>query len=1045
MIVGSCVGREPRKGTKTQMPFKRLPISKPVQGAAAQSVRAGLRLVAALTLLLCLHGAQPRAQERILDSARLLNETKELSLVPYTIMQPDPEGRITPESIVSSNGKVLSGKIAKGRYITLGHDGTPVWLSIKLNDRSDHGDWIIDFGRRSDGRLGRLKEINAYDLKLGSEGKIVLQPLKSSASHGVYKLRMANNEQKLILFHLRPVPGMPGILPLNLYDSDTYVDRIQSHAMYNTAYCLILMGFGVFFIALALARRIRSNMIFGFYFLFAAAGWIFYDTIATSTGAGSVGLIIILMMTIYGLLSIYSIKVFCGIEKGGFSEKYVLYALIGLNLASAALLLALREHKPDLYMGLVYGPLIFTLAVLTMMSLAQARNGQLPGLRYFISWLVPLIGMTISVLSAMGILIPYPLLLNAFWISLPLQAVFVFLAIQQKISRNLDMPLESTIAVEQISLSRLRETKENADHTRLLKVIEKEREMLGEFRTREATRTQEMRLAKEEADEANRAKSAFLAVVSHEIRTPMTGIMGMVRLLLDSNINKQQREYALTIQESSESMLGLLNDILDFEKIQRGKIELENISFDLHRLIQGVITLMSGHAAQKSISLSARIDENIPRFVKGDPTRLRQVLLNLMGNGIKFTEQGSVTLMVRNLGINEQSSGKNGADRYSIYFAIQDTGIGIDEEGQKNLFNPFSQASASINRKFGGSGLGLAICKGLVERMGSALNINTKHGEGSTFFFTVEMEKGLAISGEQSRKVETERVLAPLRILVVDDNEINRKVISGFLEKTPHMLTTSHSAEDALTKINAESFDLVLMDIELPGIRGNEATRLLRSHADKTKADIPVFAITGNIEPEDKERYVADGMNGFVAKPIDADKLVSMVNDVAAKAHEREIRAPGEIMVQAPILSVNLEEDDDFDSFAQTAAPPPSVSKKPVQMDGVFNPDMLQSLKDTIGLSSLNELLGDLIVKTEEIVAAMLLAVEDSDLSALAARAHELKGMAGNFGLTEISFLAAQAEQKAKHSETDELQTIVESLPAAKVRAQTVLKDWAAH
>ncbi len=1030
------------------MPINGIAISQTVNEASRRTIRAGLWLITSV-LLLTLSSADLNAQGRILDSATLTNQTRELSIAPYTIVQMDPHQRITPDTIRSSKGKVLSGKIARGKHIFLGYNGTPAWFSIKLTDKSDGGDWLLDLGRRGDGRMGRLSQLAAYTLEVipdgtGGVGAIALKELPASENHGVFKITTVRNEQKLILLHLRPMPGVPSVIPLKLYSESAYLEHVTSRAIMNTIYCLVLAGFGIFLISFTFMRKMKSHIVFGVYFIYAACCWIFYDYMGSATNQEHIAGILLAMVTIYSVLSVYCTKIYCGIEHGSFAEKYILYGLMWINVIAAILTIFLPVDIGSSYLFIIYGPALLTLVMLTLMTLAQAHNGQLPGMQYCISWLFPLAGMAISLCASLGILSSNTLFLNAFWLALPFQALFVVLAIQQKLAAGTDHKNDQGTTAEHINLGRLKETKDNADYTRLLKVIEKEREMLAEFRTRETIRTEEMRVAKEAADEANREKSAFLAVVSHEIRTPMTGIMGMVRLLLDSNINKQQREYALTIQESSEAMLGLLNDILDFEKIQRGRIELENISFDLHRLIQGVITLMSGHAAQKGITLTARMDDNIPRFVKGDPTRLRQVILNLMGNAIKFTQEGSVTLMVRNLNEQEQGQPLNAGEKNMVYFAVQDTGIGISGEGQKNLFNPFSQANASISRKFGGSGLGLAICKGLIERMGSSINTNSKEGEGTTFFFTLLMEKGLAISGDQARKpAEEDRDVTPLNILIVDDNEINRKVIVGFLEKFNHTMTLSGDAEDALKKIAQETYDLVLMDIELPGMRGNEATKILRADKNTDKATIPVFAITGNIDSDDIARYRADGMNGFIAKPIDADKFNALVASVPRKSRERTIVAPGNDiqLMELSLDNLSLVEDDDEDTFAAALKPAAPAAED----HAIFNPHMLQSLKDTIGAPSLNELLSDLIVKTEEIVFAMEDAVSRGDLESLAARAHELKGMAGNFGLVEISSIAAQAEKKAKLSEKDGLDSLVNSLPDASIRAQAVLKEWVAH
>lgn len=240
------------------------------------------------------------------------------------------------------------------------------------------------------------------------------------------------------------------------------------------------------------------------------------------------------------------------------------------------------------------------------------------------------------------------------------------------------------------------------------------------------------------------------------------------------------------------------------------------------------------------------------------------------------------------------------------------------------------------------------------------------------------------------------------------------------------------SADEALDKINRYDFDLVLMDIELPGIKGNEATKILREHGQRSKAQIPVIAMTGNIGREDKEQYLADGMNGFLGKPIDPDKLRATVKEIAMKSFEREIKAPGQ---------PDKRPEPDMPAAIQPQAEP-APPQEPVNYEGVFNPDMLQSLKDTIGATSLSELLNDLVAKTEEILAAMDQAVQTGDLDALAARAHELKGMAGNFGLVEISSIAAQAERKAKNKEADGIENLVDSLPGASVRARSILKDW---
>ncbi len=988
-------------------------------------------------VILMLISASAPAQNRVLGAVTLTPNTTELPLNKYTIVQRDPDGKVTPQTIRNTYGAILNGTMTQGDMLYLGYDGVPLWLSVKLQNKSNENTWIIDLGRRAEGRIGQIEDVNAYQLSVtyntgGLPPSIDLQELVAEERDGVFQVNIEPNQEKLIIINIVGQIGQPTLVPLKIYSQKAYLAHIGDRSSANTFYAMLLCGFGIYFIAASMARRRPSFALSGLYFLYLAAGWIIYDTSGSEIGSMLVTLILAALYLGFSLLSIFTTKVFCGIEFGSYSEKYILYGLAGLNVVMTTVVFLLPQNNSLLHVTLLYSAPAITIAVLALMAIAQKRNGTLRSYMLFYSWMAPLLGLVVSALSFYDILPQYAPLINAFWYMFVAQGVLMIFAFNERLSLISEDDRSGSNTPQILTLPRLKETKDMADHTRLLKVIEKEREQLADFRAKEAQRTEDMRRAKEDADEANRAKSAFLAVVSHEIRTPMTGIMGMVRLLLDSNISKQQRDYALTIQESSEAMLALLNDILDFEKIQRGKIDLENISFDLHRLIQGIVTLMSGHAQEKGITLSARVDDDLPRFVKGDPTRLRQILLNLMGNGIKFTEKGSVTLLVKILNMPDQDA-QTQSDKHMIYFAVQDSGIGIPADAQKSLFNPFSQANASIARKFGGSGLGLAISKGLIENMGSSVNINSKEGEGSTFFFTLEMEKGLSISQDAPRRpaAPEEEYVRPLKILIVDDNAINRKVIAGFLESGKHEMVSCGSADEALDKINRYDFDLVLMDIELPGIKGNEATKILREHGQRSKAQIPVIALTGNISREDKERYLADGMNGFLGKPIDPDKLRATVKEIAMKSFEREIKAPGQ-----------NERRHEPDMPAATIPAEAAAAPEPVNYDGVFNPDMLQSLKDTIGATSLSELLNDLIAKTEEILAAMDQAAQTGDLDALAARAHELKGMAGNFGLVEISSIAAQAERKAKNKESDGIVSLIDSLPSASVRARSILKDW---
>lgn len=971
-------------------------------------------------------------------------------LGPYALILEDGDD-IHPE-IEQNPGVFLKGTPINQKKIDLGNSEKESWITTQLLNQGSARNLIIDVGERFDGRTGLIKKLEAYKITgplSNSSVKTSLQQLSKGPRSGTFELPMSQKETALLILKVQNEQKTHTVLPLKIYEESSF----YSHELYKSGYKSILTFTiflsGLLYGALWVFRKGTLEFSHALYFLAISALYYILNWHDQVRADIFVTTLVVYLPFILSFSTLALCKFhYANSEKDEIS-KHVYTTLTILNLCILFLFFFVPVTK-SYHPAMGHAAFLITTFSLCLYGILKDWHLGLRGQGFSISYAILCILYSFSYFVPAAPISLGQDLSGLFWFSYPLQA---FLIWQAKLASYISVPaIKKNNAEAQEDggepLNKMREAKEGADHARLLKVIEKERESLSEFREKENLRMKEMEKAKEEADEANRAKSAFLAVVSHEIRTPMTGIMGMVKMLLSSNLSKQQHEYALTIQESSDAMMSLLNDILDFEKIQRGKIDIEHISFDLHRIIQGVTNLMSGHAADKNISLTIRMDDDIPRFVKGDPTRLRQVLLNLMGNAIKFTEKGGVVLYVKNM--NAQQSDNKG--KYSIYFGVQDSGIGISPEAQKNLFNPFSQANSSIARKFGGSGLGLAISKGLVEKMGSTVNISSNEGEGTTFFFTLQMERGIAVgSGSSSgdtpaqkphhlpEKTETKAPLAnSLKILLVDDNDITRKVVCSFLKEDNHIISQTTTAEEALDKIEKDSFDLVFMDIELPGMAGNEAVKILRLHNNPEKARLPVVALTGNVGKEYLDQYIADGMTGFVAKPIDPDKLKEIVNYIS----KQKTATPQTPQAGAP--QVDTQKSDGFvdaaDPFVEGEA-----SQEPAAATTVFNPDLLQSLKDTIGIESLNSLLDDLIIKTDEILSDMQKAIAENDVPSLAARAHELKGMAGNFGLVEISSIAEKAEKKAKQNDSDGLSDLIFSLPDASIRAKGILKEWVAR
>jgi signal transduction histidine kinase/ActR/RegA family two-component response regulator len=376
-----------------------------------------------------------------------------------------------------------------------------------------------------------------------------------------------------------------------------------------------------------------------------------------------------------------------------------------------------------------------------------------------------------------------------------------------------------------------------------------------------------LRRAKEAAEESARAKAIFLATMSHELRTPMNGVLGCTQLLQDTSLTDQQRQLLETMHRSAESLLVLVNDILDFSKIEAGKMTLEVADVEIRPLIEDVITLTSEVAKKKGLNLRVQLAPDIPAVLRGDPIRLRQVLFNLVGNAVKFTEQGGVDVLVRLMPCNQKNS-----DAILLYWTVKDTGIGISADQQARLFGAYAQAEASTARRFGGTGLGLMICCQLVELMGGAMMVESKPGEGSAFSYTTSLLPAIqretsAHVGKASTPSMTDRTTA-LRVLVVDDNEINQVVACKFLQKLGCQVEVARNGREAVESIARATYDAVLMDCEMPEMTGYEATQEIRRQEQHTAKHLPIIALTGHASPEDAAKCRQAGMDDVLTKPL---------------------------------------------------------------------------------------------------------------------------------------------------------------------------------
>ena len=509
------------------------------------------------------------------------------------------------------------------------------------------------------------------------------------------------------------------------------------------------------------------------------------------------------------------------------------------------------------------------------------------------------------------------------------------------------------------------------DHEELEPLVELATSVMSMLDLQRATAGLEVARLKAEA--ADKAKSMFLAAMSHEIRTPLTAVLGMADLLANEPLPDKWRRHVGAIQTSGHHLLTVINDILDFSRLEAGRLFLETIDFAVESVLAETRAILEPQAFERGVALVFQGDDLAALIVRGDPTRLRQVLINLIGNGLKFTKQGSVTLTV--------SCKPAGPDQVMCRFEVHDTGIGIPQARQAGLFTPFTQADGSISRRHGGSGLGLAICRQLVTTMGGRIGLQSAPGQGSTFWFEIPFENGNVEAVRQKVHVDPDGV-PPRKVLVAEDMQINRDLIQAMLTPRGHQVVFAENGADAVARASEQAFDLILMDVQMPVLDGLEATRRIRQLVGPAAA-VPIFALTANVMEAERRECLDAGMSGVLAKPIAWTDLFHTLAKPGG-----DVPAPA---FQAPAQEVRSAREEDGELLDEVR---------------------IQQLKAMAGPARAAAFLADALRSVEQLYAEVeLLKHRPAEMGN---PAHRLAGMAPTFGMPRLGLIGRRIENAAK-------------------------------
>ncbi|MBI5589083.1 MAG: response regulator [Deltaproteobacteria bacterium] len=925
-------------------------------------------------MLACMHSVCLGAPGPVI----LTDDLDELPLGYHLEYLEDPAGALTIADVASPE---YDGRFQPGseKTLNLGYSRSVYWVRFRaVNQAAPQTQWrlLISFPYHSDIRLYSPKDDNSGLLEKRSGNLVPITQREVPQPFYAFNLPLPSGSRQL--FYLRFKSQGQMVLPLTILSPKAFLTLEYRTGVFQGMYYGILLIMAAYNLVLFLMLREKSYAYLVFFLGSILLMQSLYDGYAQlllpsiHTWLISHGTVI--AFNLIGVSELLFVCAYLATRERTPKLHLWLLALTALS-AAGVVLAAILPYQTTIKMTfLLRQAIIWTLLFVgILLSLKRYR----PAYYFLSAWILVMAGVTLMSCVRAGLLEYHPFIERAYQFGMIAAVLLLSLGLADRI----------TLLKQEREAAREKALQISLDNERFMR----EQKVLLEQRISE--RTAELVTTRDAAEAANRAKSDFVANMSHEIRTPMNAILGLIHLAMRRDPPATQRNYLVRIGEAANSLLGIITNVLDFSRIESVSLKLESVVFRLDRVLEEVSGISAVQSREKDIPLTFTVAPEVPGTLKGDPLRLKQVLLNLVGNALKFTEAGRVDVSVT---LGESPDFETGPIR--LCFAVRDTGVGIEEEQIGRLFEPFVQADVSTTRKYGGSGLGLTICRQLVTLMGGEIRIQSRPGEGSVFSFTALFEPSVGTESAVDRQPALSATLEPngarahlggARVLLVDDNAVNRMIAGELLEDAGMAVDVAVSGKQAVEKVKRAAYDLVLMDIQMSEMDGYETTRQIR----ELDSAVPIVALTAKAMAGERERCLDAGMNDYLGKPFDPKDLYRVA------AHW--VVSPGGDL---PAETVG--------SFPGVFPPRPLPD-----VDGIDAALGLQRTNGNLGLYL--RVLAAFASSHAEVCRKIEARVREEGFEDAARTAHALKGAAGSIGATALHELGAALESALDNKDSN--------------------------